>query len=152
MKQIPVSIQKAVLKQRDEFIIQRDKATYQWDIQIKEIEDFLAENGISFDGALFIPELQLPRESDIEASLTRQIKDMGRQMILPGKYVTSDEIYSALAESGARMPPPADGKPRTARITRVLSGTGLYKGHKTKGWSLKGESPVTAGLSSATSS
>jgi hypothetical protein len=150
MKQIPNIIKQASLKHREDLIVQRDKAAHPWDVQIEEIEAFLVEHGVSFMEEP-APVLQLAAESDSDASITRQIKDMAKKMIVPGVHVTTDEIYSALFSSGVMLPPPTDGKPRAARITRVVSGTGLYKGHKTLGWSLKKESPVGAGLSATTS-
>ncbi len=59
------------------------------------------------------------------------VKAKAKAMILPGVSVPTDEIARSLAADGMTVEP--------ARITRILSGTGWYKGHKTKGWSLRGE-------------
>ena len=93
---------------------------------------------------------QVIGESDSDAPLTRQIKETAKTMVQPGMYVTTEQIYQTMLANGIVFPPATEGKPPTARITRVLSGTGLYKGHKTKGWSLKGENPAVTGSSGAT--
>jgi hypothetical protein len=85
-----------------------------------------------------------------EASISRQIIDFAAENISPDVSMTTEKIYHLMVVNGAKFP--QGGKSAQSRITRTISGTGLYKGHKTNGWSLKGETPVAAGVSIATKS
>jgi hypothetical protein len=96
--------------------------------------------------AFAIPMKQAVRE----ASIGRQIIDFAAKNISPDVSMTTEKIYHLMVVNGAKFP--QGGKSAQSRITRTISGTGLYKGHKTNGWSLKGETPVGAGVSIATKS
>ena len=123
--QIPESVRQTLLAQRFALIEKRAKL----DAEISDI-----------DAVLGIGYVDTPLESEV--SISRQIIDFAAANILPGVRMTTEKIYHLMVVNGVKFP---EGKDPKARITRVLSGTKLYKGHKTLGWSLKGEEPVDAG-------
>jgi hypothetical protein len=137
MKHVPKVIADATIKHHQSLIAAREKASQPFNEQLSEIESFMREHEIEFDSAL-VP-VHLASEPNNEASFTAQVKAMAKSLIVPGVYVTTEQLWRAVQASGAEAPETMDGKPETARITRIISGTRLYNGHKTKGWSLKGE-------------
>lgn len=74
------------------------------------------------------------------SSISAQIKEAAKALIVAGKYVTTQEIYDFMVKSGSEFP--ATGKEPLPRITKIVSSTGLYKGNKSRGWSLRGD-PLT---------
>lgn len=153
MTHIPEIIKKAALEERARLVSERDRVALPINKQIADIDQFLAEHGTPVTPAPVmpaVPVLRIDSDSESEASISRQIRDTAKALILPGRNATTELIHQTMLASGIRFP--LTGKPPMSRITRVLSGTGLYKGHKTHGWSLKGESPAVTGLSSATMS
>jgi hypothetical protein len=123
--QVPEIVRQTLLAKRSLLLEERAKL----DAEIFQIENFL---GLAKADSLI----------ESETSISRKILDFASANILPGVNMTTDKIYHLMVVNGVKFPP---GKPPKARITRVLSGTKLYKGHKTLGWSLKGKGPVAAG-------
>lgn len=141
MKNIPTPIAEVTLKYHAGLLASRAQALQEWNSKIGEIEAFMRENGIEFQSGLVLA--HLTEDATENMPVATAVKAKGKAMILPGVFVTTDEIARSLAADGMQV--------EQARITRVLSGTGLYKGHKTKGWSLRGEGQ-TDGNPSASSS
>ena len=153
MQNLPDSIIQPLLESRKDLVVQRDRAASVWSIKIKEIDDFLLSHGIAVNGmAATLPAFTISAGGGPD-TLTGTIKEFGKNMIKSGYYVTTELLVKAMLDAGVEFPD--EGASPNARVTRVISGTGLYKGHKTKGWSLKGEAPMTgrpSGASSATMS
>jgi hypothetical protein len=133
----PESVRKTLLQRRSILEIERSKI----DSEIFDIDAVLnpiVETVSSMPKAS--PAVFAPAQSKV--SISRQIIDFAGANILPGVSLTTEKIYHLMVVNGVRFP---EGKSPQARITRVLSGIGLYKGHKSKGWSLKENDPVAAG-------
>ena len=147
---LPQVVIEAARNERQRIVAAREAAMKDaaapFDEKLKELDTFLAP--FEINEAIF-QATKIFVDLENELSISGKIKETAKAMIQPGTHVTTEEIYRVMVEKGVVFP---DGKPPLARITRVVSGTGLYRGHKTKGWSLKGEEPVGAGSSSATTS
>lgn len=139
-KQVPEIIKQAVLKQRAELVSEREQLVHDIDRKIAEIDLFLGTS----EATLVIPiPKAIAAATDFDASITRKITDTAKSLITPGVQVTTAQILQAMILAGVEFPD--TGKAPMGRITRVVSGMGLYKGHKTHGWSLKENDPVGAG-------
>ncbi len=122
------------MKERALLVAARQKL----DDEISEIDLFL---GRPVDSQIDPAPLDTSVESD--GSISRQIIEFAAANILPGTSLTTEKIYHLMVVNGIKFP--QEGRPPQVRITRVISGTGLYKGHKSKGWSLKENDPVASG-------
>lgn len=143
MKHLSETVKNALLRERKELVVQRDLAARSLEMKIAEIDSHLGEYGIYIEKTSIAAEVAEQEDSDI--SMTKQIKEFAKDMITPGVFVKTESIYQAMKDRGIDLPPTGSGKPPAARITRILSSTKLYKGHKTHGWSLKENDPVGAG-------
>lgn len=146
--QIPDIVRQAVLKRRVELVSEREQLVRDIDRQIAEIDSFLKPP--FGDAPIWEGATNLESEVDSDASITRHILEMAKATIVPGERVTTKQLATMLLAAGVKFP--LTGKAPEARITRVLSGSKLYKGHKTLGWALKGESSGATELSNAAKS
>lgn len=137
MSQIPAVILEAARNERRRLVAARDEA----ERKIAELDAYLATLGAQGSRAG-------PREDP--NSLAGQIKGAARALIVPGVYVTTQQIFEYLIAKGVVFP--KEGKSPHERITKVVSATSLYTGSKHRGWSLKGEAPAGTGASGATES
>ncbi len=135
MKNIPTPIADATLKYHADLLVSRTQAIQVWDAQIDEIEGFMRKNGIAFQTGLTTT--HLAAEIDENPSVATLVKGKAASMILPGVFVSTEDIVRSLIGDGHSI--------ENGKITQILSGTRLYKGHKTKGWSLKGEEQADGG-------
>jgi hypothetical protein len=137
---IPDSVRKTLLSQRS--ILQNERLKI--DAEIADIDAFL--NPV-FEVGLTLP-TAVPKAfalTEGKVPISRRIIDFAAANILPGVSLTTEKIYHLMVVNGAKFPP--EGNSPQSRITRVISGTGLYKGHKSKGWTLapKEDDPAATG-------
>ncbi|MFD1837999.1 hypothetical protein [Paracidovorax cattleyae] len=126
---IPEPVKTAALTHWNDLCARRDSIV----LEIKELEEFMRGHGILTHANENV------ERPDAGQSFSSVVRSIAAQMIVPGAYVKTEEIYEAVKASGVTMPPREEGKPDTARITRILSSSGAFKGHKSKGWSVKSE-------------
>ena len=146
--QLPQVVIDAVRNERSRVQADRDQAmalaAAPFDLKLAEINRFLDAHG-SLGGptghasSTMLPPAGAAGMVDSDARISAKIKDMARALILPGSYVTTQEIHNSLLAAGVEFPKTGLEPPR--RITKILSGTSLYQGDRTRGWSLKGQRP-----------
>lgn len=129
MNNVPPPIIEVTLKYHADLLASRSVAMQEWDAKIGEIEAFMRKNGIAFQTGLEIAFVAADTAESLP--VTTLVKNKAAAMILPGVFASTEDIARSLVADGLMI--------EHAKITRILSGTGLYKGHKTKGWSLRGE-------------
>jgi hypothetical protein len=142
MNYLPDPVRRAILHEREVLEARRRELVADIDRQLQEINAFLGDDA-PLDAAV-----RLPMAAEEPVSATRTILNIAASMIVPGRFVTTSQIVEALHGRGFKFP--ETGRAPAARVTKILSGTGRYKGSKTLGWSLKGDSQAGAGLSGAT--
>ena len=142
---IPDIVKAALAEKRLQLVSQRDEAIARaaapFDRQIADLDKYGNGTQAAQGGTMTGTPLTL-RES-----LSSQIKDAANWVIASGNSSTTEDIYKILVDRGVQFP---DSKSPLLRITKVLSGSGQYNGHRSRGWSNKGEVPK-AGRPSATS-
>lgn len=139
----PAIIKQTLIAKRISLLAERSKL----DADIAHIDAFLSTDGSAKKPSKVFTDPKV--SNDTEVPISRKITDFASANILPGVNMTTEKIYHLMVINGAKFP---QGISPQSRITRVISGTGLYKGHKSKGWSLKSENPAGAGFSGATES
>jgi hypothetical protein len=122
---IPDSVRQVLLKERNHLSTERSKLVADLDRRIGEIDAVLGGS----------PEV---REAVVEAAAafnTATIRAAADALIASGGPATTERVKDSLIRSGIKVPEDA-----TLRITKALTRTGIYSGHRTKGWTLKADS------------
>ena len=143
---LPDSVRKTLLFKRSALESDRSNLESSLSKVEAEIADIDAVLSPVIESVSHLPK-EAPRAFAVierEVPISRQIIDFAAANILLGVSLTTEKIYHLMVVNGTKFP---EGKPPQERITRVISGTGLYKGHKSKGWTLvpKENDPVAAG-------
>ena len=142
---LPAGVLRAVQSERLALLKRRADAIADFDRQIAELDSFLAgeDAGASAQGhTATVAAMSRP------PSLTVLVVSGAIDLLRGGRSMVTPMLRKELEHRGVLV----DGDDPDRRITKILSNSGQFKGHRTHGWSLKGEASdaPTSEASSAT--
>lgn len=152
---IPDSVKRALEKERATLVSKRAELVADIDRQIIEIDEFLSAGTQSVTvvppgtGAFAVTGNRLEAQPLSPRETTKRVVEIVTELLHIKQYMKTPQIFEAVRARGIVF---SAANPEH-RLVQILSmRKDIFDNHRDLGWSLKGESPVAAGLSGATTS
>lgn len=140
MAEIPPVVERALLKERDDLVRQRQEACVAFDVQIAEIDSYLGRTAAAKEGglqALTSDSIQLGGVLDIKAAkeANRLAVQACIDMLKERSPLKTPVLHKGLVARGLLL---KAGDPER-RLGQLLSSDDTFKSDRKNGWSLKSE-------------